>query len=51
LSFFDPKIPEEKKYVCPRCGYGQSFDEAYLDSGKYCPQCDYPVNIPLEYWK
>lgn len=37
-------------YTCPRCGYKQNFDEAYADSGKYCPSCDYPTDIPLEYW-
>jgi len=39
-----------KKYRCPRCGYEQTFDEAYLDSGRYCPNCDAELNIPFEFW-
>jgi len=42
---------EELTYKCPRCGYKQTFDEAYMDSGKYCPNCDARLDIPLSYWR
>ena len=42
---------EELTYKCPRCGYKQTFDEAYIDSGKYCPHCDARLDIPLQYWR
>jgi len=45
---------EPQTYECPRCGYKQTFDEAYMDSGKYCsncgkycPNCGKELNIPL----
>lgn len=43
-------VPEQT-YTCPRCGYKQTFDEAYLDSGRYCVQCSAELNIPLTYWR
>jgi len=49
------RMSEEKEYKpkvyrCPNCGYEQTFDEAYLDSGKFCPNCDARLDIPLSYW-
>ena len=41
---------EQKIFECLKCGYKQTFDEAYLDSGKYCLECDKELNIPLEFW-
>ena len=40
-----------KKYTCPCCGYEIGFEEAYLVDGEYCPNCDYPVKIPVEFWR
>ena len=42
---------EPRTYKCPRCGYEQTFYEAYLDGGRWCPHCDAQLNIPLDYWR
>lgn len=41
---------EPKTFTCPNCGYKQTFEQAYADGGKYCPNCDAELNIPLAYW-
>ena len=42
---------EEQTYECPKCGYEQTFGEAYMDSGHYCPNCNARLDIPLTYWR
>ncbi len=49
----DGKLIEEepRRYKCSHCGYEQTFEEAYADSGKFCPKCDAKLDIPFSFWK